>query len=172
MSSVGPRGAVHPMSRPIAGLVGWVCVVAVVAAVGAFASLDADLFYCALSRPAWAPAASLFGPVWTVLYLLMAIAAWRVWLRAGFAEARLELSLFLAQLVLNGAWTWLFFSLHKGLWAFTEIVILWVCIAAVTALFARRDRLAGALLLPYLAWVTFAAFLNFSLWQRNPSILS
>ena len=102
----------------------------------------------------------------------MAVAAWRVWRVAGFAAARLELSLFIAQLVLNGAWSWLFFSMHQGLWAFIDILVLWACIAATAMLFWRRDRAAGLMLLPYLAWVSFAAFLNFSVWQRNPALLS
>ena len=160
------------MNRSKLGLLFWIALVAVVAAVGAIASREAGTFYGALSRPAWAPPAGVFGPVWTALYILMAVAAWRVWRIAGFAAARLELSLFIAQLVLNGAWSWLFFSMHRGLWAFVDILVLWACIAATAVLFWRRDRAAGLMLLPYLAWVSFAAFLNFSVWQRNPALLS
>lgn len=160
------------MKRSAIGLFAWICLVAVFAALGAIASRDAAGFYGSLSLPPWAPPAKVFGPVWTVLYVLMAVAAWRVWRGAGFGKARLGLSLFIAQLALNSAWTWLFFSLHRGLWAFIEILLLWPCIAATAALFARRDRPAALMLLPYLAWVAFAAFLNFFVWQRNPALLS
>ena len=154
------------------GLVAWLCLVAAVAGLGAIASRDAASFYGSLSQPAWAPPPGAFGPVWTLLYGLMAVAAWRIWRVAGFAAARLELTFFLVQLGLNAAWSWLFFAMHKGLWAFVDIVVLWVCIAMTAVLFARRDRTAAALLLPYLAWVAFAAFLNFSVWQHNPAPLS
>lgn len=160
------------MKRSILGLLFWVAFVAAIAAWGAFASRDAAAFYGALSRPAWAPPAGVFGPVWTTLYVLMAVAAWRVWRRGGFEGARVALSLFVMQLLLNGAWSWLFFSLHKGLASFVDILVLWPCIAATAVLFWRRDRPAGLMLLPYLAWVGFALFLNLSVWQRNPALLS
>ena len=160
------------MKRSTVGLIAWFCLVAAAAAVGAIASRDADVFYAALSRPPWAPPAQVFGPVWTLLYVLMALAAWRVWRAAGFAAARPELSLFIVQLVLNSAWSWLVFSLHQGRWALIDILVLWPCIAAVAILFARRDRPAALMLLPYLTWVGFAAILNFSVWQRNPALLS
>ena len=160
------------MKRSLRGFVAWFCLVAAVAALGAIASRDAPSFYGALSRPPWAPPAEVFGPVWTLLFTLMAIAAWRVWSGAGFGGARPALSLFLVQLVFNCAWSWLFFSLHRGAWALVDIAILWACVAATTALFARRDKIAALMLLPYLAWVSFAAALNFSVWQRNPALLS
>ena len=159
------------MKRSIPGLLSWIAGVAAVAAFGAFASRDAATFYAALSKPSWAPPAGVFGPVWTTLYVLMAIAAWRVWRRDGFEGARGALSLFGVQLLLNGAWSWLFFAMHKGLASFIDILVLWPCIAATTALFWRRDRLAGLMLVPYLAWVGFALFLNLSVWQRNPALL-
>ena len=159
------------MKRSILGLLSWIAIVAVVAAFGAFASRDAAGFYASLSKPEWAPPAGVFGPVWTTLYVLMAVAAWRVWRREGFEGARAALTIFVVQLLLNGAWSWLFFAMHKGLASFIDIVVLWPCIAATTLLFWRRDRLAGLMLLPYLAWVGFALFLNLSVWQRNPSLL-
>lgn len=159
------------MKRSIVGLLSWIAFVALVAAFGAFASRDAAAFYGALSKPPWAPPAGVFGPVWTTLYVLMAIAAWRVWRRSGFEGARGALSLFVVQLLLNGAWSWLFFAMHQGLASFIDILVLWPCIAVTTALFWRRDRLAGLMLVPYLAWVGFALFLNFSVWQRNPAML-
>jgi len=159
------------MGRSLIGFAGWFCLVAAVAAVGAFASRDAADFYGSLVRPAWAPPASVFGPVWTVLYALMAIAAWRVWRIGGWLSARRELAFFLAQLVLNGAWSWLFFAMHKGAAAFADILALWICVATTTVLFARRDRPAAWMLAPYLAWVSFAAFLNASVWRLNPALL-
>lgn len=142
------------------------------AAVGAAASVRARDFYAALDRPAWAPPGWLFGPVWTTLYTLMAIAAWLAW-RAGQAQggARTALALYVLQLVLNAVWTWLFFTWRRGGWATAEIMVLWIAIALTIAAFWRLRPIAGALLLPYLAWVTFAAFLTVSVWRRNPALL-
>jgi benzodiazapine receptor len=142
------------------------------AALGGVASVRARDFYAALDRPAWAPPGWLFGPVWAVLYTAMAIAAWLVW-RAGQAQggAREALALFVAQLALNAAWTWLFFVFRRGGWATAEIILLWIAIAATIVAFWRLRPVAGAMLLPYLAWVTFAAFLTVSVWRRNPDLL-
>jgi translocator protein len=139
--------------------------------VGAVASANAPEFYAQLARPAWAPPAWLFGPVWTLLYLLMAIAAWLVWRERGFRGATFPLGLFFAQLALNSLWSWLFFAWHLGALSVVEIVILWLLIAATTVAFWRVRPLAGALLLPYFAWVTFAAALNYAIWQLNPQLL-
>ena len=122
-------------------------------------------------RPEWAPPASLFGPVWTVLYALMAIAAWLVWRTRGVRGARGALALFVAQLALNALWTWLFFAWRRGAWAFAEVLVLWVAVAATTVAFARHRRAAGALLVPYLGWVTFAAALTWAVWRLNPERL-
>jgi tryptophan-rich sensory protein len=135
------------------------------AAIGAIASADAAGFYDSLMKPLWAPPAWLFAPVWSVLYVLMAIAAWLV------GKARGPLGLFLLQLALNALWTWLFFAWKQGAWAFAGIVVLWLLIAATAASFWRVRPLAGALLLPYLAWVTYAAALSFVVWQLNPRLL-
>ena len=113
-------------------------------------------------------AAWLFAPVWTTLYALMGIAAWRVWRRAGFG---VPLSLFLIQLALNALWSWLFFAWRMGAAAFAEVVLLWLLIAATLVAFSRVDRLAGALLVPYLAWVSFAAILTYAVWRANPQVL-
>jgi benzodiazapine receptor len=106
-----------------------------------------------------------------VLYLLMAIAAWLVWKDRGFAGAKLELGIFLAQLAVNAVWSWLFFAWNSGLWSFVDITLLWVLIAATIVLFWRVKPLAGALLLPYFAWVSFAAVLNYTIWNANPTLL-
>jgi tryptophan-rich sensory protein len=158
-------------SRGYAGLAGWILFSFAAAAIGGLASAGAGSFYAELSRPAWAPPAWLFGPVWTVLYLLIGIAAWLVWRERGFAGARTALALFVVQLGANALWTWLFFAWRRGSLAFAEIVLLWILIAATVISFWRIRMLAGALLLPYLIWVSFAAALTWSVWQRNPEIL-
>ncbi len=160
------------LSKQILGLAGWLLASLAAAALGAIASASAANFYRELARPAWAPPGWLFGPVWTVLYLMMGIAAWLVWRESGWDHARLALSIFLVQLVANALWSWLFFAWRQGAWASVEIVLLWLLIAATIAVFWRVRPLAGALLLPYLAWVTFAAFLCFAIWRRNPELLS
>ena len=141
------------------------------AAVGAIASVDAASFYAQLAKPAWAPPASVFGPVWTILYALMGIAAWRVSRTGGFAAHRAVLALFVAQLAVNALWSWLFFAWRLGGWAFVDIVLLWGLVAATLVGFSRVHWLAGALLLPYLLWLTFAAALNYSIWRVNPHVL-
>lgn len=160
-----------PRSREILGLLGWLAVTFVAAAIGAAASVNAASFYGELAQPSWAPPSSWFGPVWTVLYAAMGIAAWLVWRRAGFREAPAALTLFLVQLGLNALWSWLFFGWHRGALAFADILLLWVLILATVIAFWRVRPLAGALLVPYLLWVTFAAALNYSVWQLNPGSL-
>lgn len=153
------------------GLLGWLLLSFAAAAVGAAASVEASGFYQALVQPAWAPPAWLFGPVWTLLYALMGIAAWLVWRQGGLRKARIALTLFVLQLSVNALWSWLFFSWHLGLLAFVDIGILWVLLVATIVSFWRVRPLAAALLLPYLGWVSFAAALNFVVWQLNPQIL-
>ena len=120
-----------------------------------------------LKKPSWNPPGWLFGPVWTVLYAMMAVAAWLVWKQGGFASQRRPLTLFLVQLALNAAWTPLFFGLHWPGVAFAEITLLWLAIAATIVAFRPVSRTAAWLLAPYLAWVSFAAVLNFTLWRLN-----
>jgi tryptophan-rich sensory protein len=124
-------------------------------------------WYPTLSKPAWTPPAWVFAPAWTALYCLMGIAAWLVWSRAGWAAARVPLILFAIQLGLNIAWSGIFFGLRMPAWAFAEIVLLWVAIAATTSKFWPVSRAAGWLMIPYVAWVTYAAALNFAIWQLN-----
>jgi benzodiazapine receptor len=165
------------MSRPpsvssqIAALIVALGVTAVGAAAGGWASVGARSFYAALDRPGWAPPGSLFGPVWTVLYALMAVAVWLVWRAAGFPRARAAVWLFLAQLAANALWSWLFFAWRLGALAFAEVVLLWGLVAATTVAFWRIRRLPALLMLPYLAWVGFATALTFAVWQRNPALL-
>ncbi|MEO8064032.1 MAG: TspO/MBR family protein [Pseudomonadota bacterium] len=156
---------------PLLALAGWVALCAVAGAIGAFASINAQSFYTQLDRPPWAPPASVFGPVWTVLYLAMAVAAWLVWRERGWARARGALGLFVLQLALNALWSWLFFGWHRGALAFVDIVLLLALIVATVVAFARIRRAAAWLLAPYLAWVSFATALCYSVWQRNPQAL-
>ena len=128
---------------------------------------EIDGWYRTLAKPTWNPPDSVFGPVWTTLFILMAIAAWLVWQREGFKAAALPMTLFGVQLVLNVSWSWVFFGMHQPGWAFVEIVILWLAIVATTAAFFRRSQIAGCLLVPYLGWVSFAAVLNFTIWRLN-----
>ncbi len=153
-------------------LAGWVGLSLAAGALGAIASLDAREFYSALAKPTWAPPGWLFGPVWTALYVLMGVAAGLVWRAPRAIPARrIGLALFIVQLVLNALWTWIFFRWREGAWALAEIALLWLAIVAVIACFARVRPLAAWLLAPYLAWVTFAATLTWSVWQRNPAQL-
>jgi benzodiazapine receptor len=157
-------------SRRLVGLAAWLALVGVVAAVGAFASIDAASFYRSLDLPSWAPPASVFGPVWTALYVAMAIAVWLVWTARGWRGAAFALAVFCAQLIANAIWSWLFFRWRNGALSFADIVLLWVLIVITAGAFFPIRKAAGVLMLPYLAWVTFAAFLNFAVWQRNPGL--
>ena len=123
-------------------------------------------WYAALEKPTWNPPAWIFGPAWTILYTLMAVAAWLVWKRKGWSR---PLVFYFAQLILNAAWTPIFFGAHELGWALVEIVALWVAILLTMIAFFRVSKPAGWLFVPYLAWVTFATFLNFTLWRLNPS---
>lgn len=138
------------------------------AALGALASADAGAFYRSLNQPSWAPPAWLFGPVWSLLYTLMAVAAWLVWRRQGWRAARGALLLYLIHLPVNGAWSWIFFVGQHGAWATVTILILLLMVMIMALLFWRQQRLAASLLLPYLAWVAFASMLCLSLWRMNP----
>ena len=153
------------------GLVGWLAIAFVAAAVGGSAAADAPAFYGQLVLPTWAPPAGAFGPVWTVLYTLMGVAAWLVWREHGFRGAAVALRLYVAQLVANALWTWIFFAWHQGALSLAEIVVLWLLIASTLLAFWRLHRLAALLLVPYLAWVSFATGLTFSLWRLNPAAL-
>lgn len=151
-------------------------VVAVVGGLGAIASLDAAAFYATLRKPGWAPPAGVFGPVWTVLYLMMAVAVWRVWLKASRGEGGAVMAsgaygAYAAQLVLNALWSWLFFHWHLGLWAVIDILLLWFVLRLTLARFRRFDGVATLLLLPYLLWVAYAAALCAAVWRMNPGAL-
>lgn len=158
----------RPISHQLLGLAACLLLVFAVAAIGAFASINAQAFYAQLVKPAWAPPAGVFGPVWSVLYSLMGIAAWLIW-RSG--PSRSALALFFAQLAANALWSWLFFAWHLGALATMEVLVLLGLIAATMKAFWQSSRMAALLLLPYLLWVAFASALTWSLWQANPGLL-
>lgn len=151
--------------RALAGLLVFIVMCFGVAAVGA--AFPPGDWYQGLIKPPFNPPAWLFGPVWTLLYLMMAVAAWRVWCDGSFKEHRIALSLFVAQLAANGLWSALFFGLHRMDLALADLVLLWILIVLTTLRFFRTSRLAGYLMLPYLAWVSFAGVLNASLLSLN-----
>jgi tryptophan-rich sensory protein len=124
-------------------------------------------WYDRRDKPAWTPPDCLFPVAWTVLYVAIGVAPWLVWREAGFAAAALPLAVWAVQLVLNAAWSWLFFGLRRMDLAFAEVVALWASIAATIALFLPISTLAGLILVPYLLWSSFAAALNLAVWQRN-----
>ncbi len=121
-------------------------------------------WYATLNKPSFNPPNWLFAPVWTTLYVLMGVAASRVWKRTGFG---LEIQLWSVQLALNFCWSAIFFSLHLIGAALAEMAALWLAILATLVLFARRDQTSGLLLLPYLLWVSFALALNAAIWRLN-----
>jgi translocator protein len=155
-----------PNRKNIAALV--VCIVTtfIAPALGAWAMPGE--WYASLRKPSWNPPSWLFGPVWTVLYLAMATGAWLVWRRGGWAAQRGALTLYSVQLVLNAAWTPIFFGLKMPALAFAEICLLLAAVVATALAFGKATRVAGLLLVPYAAWVAFATFLNFTLWRLNP----
>lgn len=148
------------------GLVCWLLLVALAAAIGAIASVDAAGFYQSLQQPAWAPPAWVFGPVWTSLYILMAISAWWISRYPGAAPA---LGVFVLQLVVNALWSWLFFVWQLGALAFAGAVLLALLVLLTILRFQSFSTPAALLLLPYLLWVCFACVLTLSVWQLNPA---
>ena len=154
----------------VSGLLGFVLSCLVAAAVGGAVTAGAvRTWYPTLRKPSWNPPARLFGPVWSVLYLMMAIAAWLVWRTRDAADVRFALGLFGVQLALNVLWSVLFFGLRRPGWALVDIALLWLGIVATAVAFWPQDPLGSVLLLPYLTWVSFAAALNGSIFRLNRS---
>jgi benzodiazapine receptor len=140
---------------------------AVAALGGVFTSAGMPEWYASLEKPSFNPPSSVFGPVWTVLYIAMGVAAWLVWRANGWDAASPALTAWVVQLALNLAWSGLFFGLRQPGWALFEICALWLAILVTTVLFFRHSTAGGVLMLPYLAWVAFAAVLNFAIWRLN-----
>jgi tryptophan-rich sensory protein len=151
---------------PWLALAGWILVAFLAALIGGLAGAP-GAWYAGLAKPAWNPPNWVFGPVWTVLYATMGVAAWLIWLRRADTPVQAALTLFGIQLVLNALWSWVFFGWHWLGLAFVELLLMWVAILATTVAFWRIRPLAGWLFLPYLLWVAFAGVLNLFLWRLN-----
>lgn len=137
-------------------------------AIGSIFTVDSVReWYPALSKPSWNPPGWVFGPVWTGLYILMGIAAWRIWEMPASASRNFALWLYLGQLILNAAWSGIFFGLKNLGLAASEIGALLLLILATTVCFWRLNPVAGAMLIPYCIWVSFATALNFAIWRMN-----
>jgi translocator protein len=150
--------------RQALALAGFIAVTFCAPLLGIFAM--PDQWYATLTKPTWNPPSWIFGPMWSLLYLLMAVAAWLAWRRAGWQRA---LWIYFIQLALNAAWTPIFFGAHQIGWALVEIIVMWFAILLTMRAFFQVSKPAGWMLAPYLAWVSFAAFLNFTLWRLNPA---
>jgi tryptophan-rich sensory protein len=158
---------ISPRQYLILGLFCLACVG--IGAIGGIAtSASVSSWYPTLQKPWFNPPDSVFAPVWTLLYLMMAVGAWRVWLKGNAQEMVKALNMFWLQLFLNLAWSLLFFGMRQIGFALVEIALLLLAILITTVLFWRIDRFAGMLMLPYIAWVSFATLLNASLWFLNP----
>ncbi|TCZ62923.1 TspO/MBR family protein [Roseicella aquatilis] len=147
------------------GLIGFLAACYLAASTGAFFRPGA--WYAGLAKPSWNPPNWAFPVAWTALYTMIAVAAWLVWREAGFAGAPLALLFWFIQLVLNAAWSWIFFGLRRMDLAFAELLAFWLAILATVLAFAQHSAAAVWLMLPYLAWVSFAGALNFALWRLN-----
>jgi tryptophan-rich sensory protein len=161
----------YPLSKTAKQIIALLASLAIalgVAAAGAWITAQTvGTWYQTLAKPAWTPPDWLFGPVWTTLYVLMAVAAWLVWNSGDTRQTRLPLGLYALQLALNLAWSYIFFGLRSPGLAAAEIGILWIAILATLFAFSRHALIAGLLLVPYLAWVSFASFLNVAIWRLN-----
>jgi tryptophan-rich sensory protein len=163
------RPVVGDRRRAVLGLAAFVALAAIASAIGSSVTLpQIDGWYVGLAKPSFTPPNWVFGPVWTLIYLTMAIAGWLIWYRYGLSEARVALSLFAVQLVLNVLWSVLFFGLQRPGIALVDIVLLWLAILATLAAFLRLRPAAGWLLVPYLLWVSYAVALNAAIVQLNP----
>jgi tryptophan-rich sensory protein len=154
--------------RPYIDLTAWMglCFAAMLA--GSYLTAPGlPVWYANLLKPEWTPPNWVFGPVWFVLYTMMGIAVWLVWRQGGLFRTKLPIIFFVVQLLLNVLWSYLFFSLRAPMFAFAEIVVLWLAILATTIAFWQASRPAGLLMLPTLAWVAYAGVLNFYLWRMN-----
>lgn len=158
------------MLESVVALMGSILLVAIIAFSGGLFRPDA--WYRGLTKPAWTPPDRVFPIAWAVLYLLMALAAWRAFQAEPSAARDTGLILYLVHLVFNAAWSWLFFGRRRMVAALIDILLLWMLLSLVIVLFSRVDLLAAALLIPYWFWVAFAALLNARLLKLNPTASS
>lgn len=144
---------------------GWILLSMLAGVSGGVARPDA--WYDGIRKPRWNPPNWVFAPAWTVLYVTMGVAAWMVWSRREEAAVGLALGLFVVQLLFNSAWSWIFFRFRRMDLAFSELVVMWLLVLATLLAFWSIRPAAGQLLVPYLLWVTFAGYLNLTLWRLN-----
>jgi benzodiazapine receptor len=157
----------RPGHQRLAALAGFVTICLAAGLLGSLATApQIPTWYGTLNKPSWNPPSWVFAPVWTTLYVMMGVAGWLVWKKLDSARGLL-FRWFWLQLALNTIWPFVFFGLKQPGWAFAEIVLLWLAIAATLAAFHRTSGTAAVLLIPYLGWVSFAAYLNFTIWQLN-----
>jgi tryptophan-rich sensory protein len=163
MNTLNPSS--RPAGRQTLALIGWLALCFAASGTAVFVSIGG--WYSSLNKPSWNPPPWIFGPVWSLLYIMMAVAAWLVWREGGWKRHGRTLGLFFLQWLLNAVWTPIFFGMHRSGLAFAEIIMLWIVLAATLRLFWRVSKLAGVLLVPYVVWVSFAAALNFAIWRLN-----
>lgn len=155
--------------KPWLALVGFLALCLLAGTMGGMVTAQSiDDWYPLITKPSWNPPSWVFAPVWTTLYILMAVAAWLVWRQGAlFSGVKLALILFFVQLALNALWPFVFFGAHEIGLAFLNIALLWAVLALTVWAFFSVSTWAGILLMPYLAWVSFAGFLNYTIWQLN-----
>lgn len=149
----------------IIGLVVWILICFIPAIIGA--QFGPGEWYQDLAKPQWNPPNWIFGPVWTLLYILMGISVWIIWKDYGLKTAAIPIGFFIFQLVLNALWSWFFFGLENVGLAFVDILALWTFILITLILFWKLNTWSGVMLVPYIAWVSFATVLNYNIWQLN-----
>lgn len=149
----------------IIGLIVWILICFIPAIIGS--QFGPGEWYQTLTKPEWNPPNWIFGPVWTLLYLLMGISVWIIWKDYGLKTAAIPIGFFVAQLILNALWSWFFFGLENVGLAFIDIVVLWTFILITLIMFWKLNTWSGVLLVPYIAWVSFATVLNYNIWQLN-----
>jgi translocator protein len=158
----------RPLKSQLIALAVFLGLVAVVSGLGSLFTMSGmDGWYESLDQPDWDPPDWVFGPIWSVLYLGIGVSAWLVWRARGISGARVPLAVWGVQLALNLLWTLIFFGLEQPGFATIEIAILWLAIVATIAAFWPISKVAAMILVPYLAWVSFAAALTFSIWRLN-----
>lgn len=157
-----------PAGKQVIGLIAALLVCFAAAGIGGWVTTPKiPTWYADLAKPTWTPPDWIFAPVWTILYAMMALAAWLVWRQDGFQVAKLALALFAIQLALNSLWSALFFGLQHPAAAAVDIVLLWIAILATIVAFCRHSPWAAGLMVPYLAWVSYATALNIAIWRLN-----
>lgn len=152
-------------SKDLLGLAFWVALTFSVAALAS--QFEPGEWYTNIAKPTWTPPGWVFGPVWSILYLSMGVSAWLIWRQRHKTKVYRPLAFYIAQLAINGIWSWLFFGRQWIGLALIDLVALVILVAITVVMFLRVHRTAGLLLLPYLLWISFASALNFQIWRMN-----